>query len=211
MATKLTFEDVLVRCHGANEQINLILLLTQKLRGTRVLATTIIWEPHEKEKSHYSFHNNSRVQKNKSNGWRNPLHSQQLTDTISYFQLKIIENTKVEEGDGIMFGVCSADRTMDSFKYSMPEICNCIYNNRDSLSLAGVRVLKPCSAVVGDVIGIVVDTVTDETRFYINTQLVAIGKSKVSQFQPLYAVLWIYYQSCVIEMGDYYPYISLKN
>ena len=124
--------------------------------------------------------------------------------------MKILQNTDHQEGDGIIIGVCNAARE-NSYKYLSHDFCNAIYNNKDSLGcLTGVRLIKPCTAVVGDVIGVVADLLADEIRFYVNARLVAVGKTKPSKLQPLYAVFWTHYTHSEIEMGDYYPYTALE-
>jgi hypothetical protein len=171
----------------------------------------IRWEPHINSPTDFVLSKRrSKVRRDENYGWSSPLHSQQLTDPISYFQLKILHNVDMKDGDGIIFGVCNASMST-TYKYLNPDESNCIYNNKNCLNMSAIQMIKPCTAVVGDVIGVVVDMIADDIRFYINTKLVAIGKTKPSKLQPLYAVLWMYYQHSEIEMGDYFPFYALES
>jgi hypothetical protein len=205
------FEDVSIALEGACRCENLQSLLTHKLRY-RARTQIISWERLGTELTYTLTNNNTRVRRGDNAGWNSPFYSQkQLAETISYFQMKIINNTDHSDGDGIIIGVCKKKSLESQYKYLNPHVCNAIYNNADSLgALTGVRVIKPCSARTGDVVGVVADLLVDEIRFYVNTKLVAIGKTKPSALQPLHAVFWTHYANSEIEMGDYFPYESLE-
>jgi hypothetical protein len=62
----------------------------------------------------------------------------------------------------------------------------------------------------GDIVGVVVDFEKDKILFYVNGKLHAVGTKKPSEMQPMYAVTWIYYAECEIEMGDFISYNDLE-
>ena len=122
-------------------------------------------------------------------------------------QLKIVE-TRNAYGDGIFLGISNSKTTEKHAHLSNNTIC--LYNNATSLNHVNIRVLKPCTAVQGDVIGVVVDMDKDQVRFYINGHLVAVGIPKASAMKPIYAVMWLFYKDMKVEMGDYYLYHELE-
>jgi hypothetical protein len=91
----------------------------------------------------------------------------------------------------------------------------CVIYNAAScvLGVGAVNVDKvdSCTTVEGDVIGVVVDLIVDEIRFYKNAKLVARGKEKPSKMQPIYAAIFPFYQDMRVSMCEKYSYQELRD
>jgi hypothetical protein len=147
------------------------------------------------------------------NGWDPPLFSIKPITKLTYFQLKI---NHLEDhthyfvpATGIFIGV-SRSNTVDTYAYAGRNVI-CIYNseldsdkNHDTWHIS-------CTASAGDVIGVVIDLKEDQVRFYVNAKFVGVGTRRPSAYQTLYAVLWLFYHDCDVELGEYFPYETLQK
>jgi hypothetical protein len=112
-------------------------------------------------------------------------------------------------GSGLFIGV-SKSNTIRSTGWT-GESSICIYNcSGTSLHDESVKELAKYDAKSGDVLGVVVDATKDQVRFYKNAKIIVVSTRKPSEMAPMYAVAWLYYQNCEVEMGNFYPYQLLE-
>ncbi len=214
MQTCRTFEDVSIVHSGSVACSSLFTILSKQLRDVRVRSLLVNWIAREDAESNYVYSiNPTRIIRTERDQWEYPLHSQQqLTDSVNYFQLKInFLSTSLGNyvGSGIFIGVSKNNNTT-MFEYAQPEKTICMYNDQAKLDENSVtRIDQKCKAGTGDVIGVVVDFLKDNILFYINGHVAAVGKQKPSVMRPVYAVLWLYYNGCDIEVGEFIPYTNL--
>jgi hypothetical protein len=203
-----TFEDISIIHEGASACPSLIIGLKAALKQ-RIKATVIHWSTNDKDYNILS--GGARIVK-KIDGWGAKCRSTCiLTDTISYCQMRvnILDSSETSSGSGIFFGVNST--SMESSLWSGPSVV-CVYSKSGtSLDQRGVEHVKEFKTKPGDVLSMVVDLNEDQIRFYQNTELIAIGKQKPSVLMPMYAVTWLFYNKCDVEMGDFIPYTSLER
>jgi hypothetical protein len=211
MTKKYAFEDITILHDGDSPCNSLFSALCTALRTPTQFYTQIYWATGDDK---FQFTDNgATLKKSGAHGWNNVIHSSQpLTETIIYFQAKIVELSNIAEqtGGGIFFGISRSNDTGTN-DYFQTEKANCIYTDKDSLGSHTTDRVGSCMAIGGDVIGVVVDKKEDVIKFYINGSLVARGKSKPSTMQSIYAVVWVYYNQCVLSMKNYIPYHVLSD
>lgn len=203
-----TFEDISIIHEGTSACPSLIIGLKTALQQ-RIKATLIQWSSSAKE---YSILSSGTKIVKKTDGWGAKCQSMHtITDTISYFQMRVnvLDSSETSSGSGIFFGVLNRD-SMGSLWSGSGVVC--VYSKSGtSLDKSSVEHVKEFKTKAGDVLSMVVDLNEDQIRFYLNTELVAIGNRKPSVLMPLYVVTWLFYDKCDIEMGDFIPYTSLER
>jgi hypothetical protein len=150
-----------------------------------------------------------RVEKISPSSWGCPIFSEEpLADTVTYVQLKLLTSTY--DYGGIFFGI-SKTNTIGYSTFLDSDHTVCLYNDATSLGARSVDVLSDCSAKKDDVIGLVADKAKDEIRFYRNGMLIARGKKKPSEMEPMYLCMWLYYDIAQVELCNDYLYSSLRQ
>ena len=183
--------------------------LTSKLRK-HVRTETVHWiQPNAR----YKLSNDKKIVSKMQSGFNAPIISQQLTSTIFYVQFKIVVlNQRNSEGKGgIFFGITSAKDI--GYPVDNRDKTIYIYNNnvKSTRMDEDLIMYSSCVAQVGAVMGMVIDLECDQIRFYINGKYVAKSTRKPSIMQPIHVMIWLYFESCEIEMGDFFPYYSLES
>jgi hypothetical protein len=204
-----TFEDLSIIHEGTRACPSLIIGLKIALQQ-RIKTTVIHWRTSGEEYNILS--GGTRIVK-KTDGWGAKCRStDSIADTISYCQMRvnILDSSETPSGSGIFFGVVNSD-SMESSLWSGPSVM-CVYSKSGtSLDKRSVEHVKEFNTKDGDVLSMVVDLNEDQLRFYQNTELIAIGKQKPSILMPLYAITWLFYNKCDVEMGDFIPYTLLER
>lgn len=184
-------------------------LFTKKLRPsfTHVVRLTSRGEYYNITK------NGTKIKKLNKDSWDSVLHSRRaliFKSKICYFQMKIIllRNLNDEKDGGIFIGVSNSYPIASATWIGRSSVCA---YNIDNTGLDQTVEHKIAYRAAGDVLGVVVDLERDVILFYKNTQLIAIGNKKPSAMRPMCAVVWLYYQNCEVEIGDYYPYKTLEH
>jgi hypothetical protein len=208
-----TFEDVVIFHEGSHSCPSFNKALAERLRYKQVRSTLIQWiaAPY----TPFILQNHGTVVKKKgSDSWEKPLLSnQELTDPITYSQFKTLKLGKSmgkHSGSGVFVGVSQSNK-IETRDFTRSDKTICMYNDVVALDSGSVtRITTFCKTGSGDVIGVLVDQHKDQILFYINGKLSSVGKRKPSEMRPLYAVLWLYYNECHIEMGNFYDYTTLE-
>jgi hypothetical protein len=204
-----TFEDVSIVHFGTYAIPSFAPALATVFRKV-VKTETIQWT---KKDSYKLLNSNKTLLKTGTSSWDIAICSQQLTNTITYVQLKIVAlnaKSSIAVG-GIFFGITTSVDIEYPVNHRDKTIY--IYNNANVKSTKIDEDLIIYSSNVystGDVMGMVVDLDCDQIRFYKNGKYVAKSSRKPSKFQPMYAMLWLYYETCEIETGDFFPYSALE-
>ncbi len=165
---------------------------------------------------YYKLLTASRIKKINASLWRTLRSSKPLPNQpITYIQLKIINFNSGYTGfnPGIFFfGISKGyeERGINAVTSGGSQIC-CMFNGDKIYDKDMAERHYTFSAPKkNDIIGMVVDAIKDETRFYINGRIAAVGKRKPSVFKPNYALLYIFDEGCELEVGDFIPYRSLE-
>lgn len=180
--------------------------LTTKLRALR--EEKITWAPDEQITL---SNNDTALLKTSCSNWEEPIYSQQeLRGKLVYVQMKIFSlGYPYSQGTGLLFGISKTNKVPKDAYRSGSAIA--LFNDSTSSATRGVLdVHANCVAKANDVIGIVIDRIKDEVRFYINANCVATSTQKPSRFEPIHLVAWVFFQNCHLELGDYIPFHRLE-
>jgi hypothetical protein len=120
--------------------------------------------------------------------------------------------------DGLFVGVtCEPNaKITDQAKPILIENTCALYNNH--IGLHGnnncVKIVEGCGGAPtypNDVIGVVVNRMTDQILFYLNGKLVAEGIKKPSEFKSsLYALISLYYEGSEVRIVEKHDFRDLK-
>ncbi len=135
---------------------------------------------------------------------------QELRGKLVYVQMKIINlGYPYAQGTGLLFGISKTNKVPKDAYRSGSAIA--LFNDAtSSATKALLNVHANCVAKANDVIGIVIDRIKDEVRFYINANCVATSTQKPSGFEPIHLVAWVFFQNCHLELGNYIPFHRLE-
>ncbi len=204
------FSDISILCSDSIPSKTLMSGLSSVLRSSVMRTKIIQWET---TSNLYKFSNGgTKILKTKSIGWDPPIHSQFPITTSTYFQARI--NTlypaaNENSSGGFHLGIANSNKTPEDSHFD-PKHAICLFNSQYPDD-AVVKRYGPCRASNGDIVGVVVDFIADKIIFYVNGKLAAVGVKPPSRMQPIYAVTWIYYGECEIEMGDFIKYTELEK
>jgi hypothetical protein len=110
-----------------------------------------------------------------------------------------------------LFVGVSKTNNIPKLAYSDPEHAICMFNAVSHRDENIVTYVKDNKAALGDIIGVVVDYAKEKILFYINGAFIGEGTRKPSQMQPMYAITWMYYEGCELEVGDFIPFRELEQ
>jgi hypothetical protein len=173
----------------------------EKMRKkTRV---TLKWEP---DTENYVVDSEKQiVTYTQGDTWRNPIFSSEpLREQITYHEIRLHN-----KGHLLFYGIAKGKNIGTSTFLDSTSTC-CLFTDPSSLGSRSITVIKDCTAKKGDVLGLVVDKLREEIRFYRNGVLIAKGMQKPTSMEPMYIVSWLYYRDSAIETCTVHPYELLK-
>jgi hypothetical protein len=142
--------------------------------------------------------NLTRIKKISSNGWQAFLLSKEAITNKIYFQAKVIKTVR---SGGIEFGVVRGN----------PKALRGFLSPKDTVTNYNLRTQLNFIVGVGDVIGVHVNTKSDQVLLYRNKKLMRVGRLEPSALQvPMYAFLSLYYMDSELEMGNFFPFHLLE-
>jgi hypothetical protein len=216
------FADIDVQLHESSIPLPLFSLCVQKFRESgdpRVHFTLDC--PAGWNTSFTLGSDKKHVEKNRGH-WDELLVSNiPLEKPISYFEIEFsyyYETSQFWARDGLFVGVTSEpnSKITDQAKPILIENTCALYNNQAGFHGNNncVKIAEGCegtSTYSDDVIGVVVNRITDQILFYLNGKLVAKGIKKPSEFKSsLYALISLFYEQSEVRIVEKYDFIDLK-
>jgi hypothetical protein len=200
------FEDVCIVVDGYYEPVSFLAKFIKTMRERPRIRHKWVHAPDDV--GHVIALEGQRVQKLSQNWETHVLSAEQLSDALTYVEIKIVQN--LHDYGGIFFGISKTNSVGES-TFMDPESTVCVYNDQSSLGSDSIIPSTDCSFGPGDVIGLVVDKTKDEIVFFKNGRQMAQGATKPSQMEPMYLIMWLYYSDAIIEMCNEYTYSSLQR
>jgi hypothetical protein len=160
----------------------------------------------------YILTNGERIEKT-SECWGCPFVSEKPLEEqrrIIYFEIKIVENVQVY-GGGIVIGFTEDNQRMGSRVVSDTDLVVYLSMTGNMHIRQDVVCYKSVESVADDVIGVVLDRMLDEVRFYLNGKLVAKSIRRPSSLKSVYAYTNIFYWGQKLEICKKYLYSDLSN
>jgi hypothetical protein len=204
-----TFEDLdLIHC-GSEPCKSLFLRLKHRL-SQPLFHTTIRWAA---ANSNYQiFGDGVTLKKSRHGDWDHPNFSTTPITCSTYFQVKIkAHSPKNPIATGGLFVGVSKTNKIPATAYTHPEHAICMFNAVSHRDGGVITYVKDNKATRGDIIGVVVDYAKEKILFYVNGAFIGEGTRKPSQMQPMYAITWMYYEGCELEVGDFIPFRELEQ
>jgi hypothetical protein len=113
------------------------------------------------------------------------------------------------------FGVASTKDLSGFTGYTDSKTCAAYNNGACDIGQANKFIVRVdpngCNTNPGDVVGVVVNRISDEFLFYKNGILVAKGIAKPSAFKKMYAVVYLFYDGMRVTVCDKYNFYELKG
>jgi hypothetical protein len=139
----------------------------------------------------------------------NLLSDKPITANFSFFEVQL-QQTSTGEVDGSYVGISDGPDHSSFYGHMTKSICAIYTSNACNIAAApfiSVTTNQEFAAFRDNsVIGVIVDKITDELRFYLDGVLVGIGTTKPSLFKDIYVFIAMFYKDAKISIVDKYKY-----
>ncbi len=199
-------------CGNSNTiSLDLNKLCTQQFRRTEPRAHFhFAFQANNTAYSSFKINNGTQLLKTKNSSTSMFVSDRPLTGSIIYFEIEF-EGT---EKSGTSIGL--ADSNIGHSFGFLEGVASIFYNNTTGKHLLinpnNVTVLPNAEITIEEgVLGVVVDKIADEIRYYFNGKIIAYGDVRPSEFKQFYVVIGVYDVGQELQICERYPYSSLKN
>jgi hypothetical protein len=200
------FTDVVVLAdtsHIMCGECNLLSLLTSNMRKK---SSRFKFKLVRSKRADFYTTNGYTAEKLHGDWTGNLLSDKPMTENFSFFEVQL-QQTSTGEVDGSYIGISDGPDHSSFYGHMTSSICAIYTSNECNIAAAPFISVTTANQEFAafrhnSVIGVVVDKITDELRFYLDGGLVGIGTTKPSQFKDIYVFIAMFYKDAKISIVD---------